>query len=298
MRIVDPIPYAIPVFVLAIVFEIIWTQLKRRHQYRVKDTFTCLTTSVMSSLVGAIGSGIIAFFYVYCFHHFRITEMSAYSEGWQLSCLLLLVVLQDFAYYWFHRLAHRINFLWASHITHHSSEEFNLAVALRQSSFQQFFSWPLYLPLAFAGFPPEWLVGVHGMNLIYQFWFHTREVDQLPAWFESIFNTPSHHRVHHGTNPQYLDKNYGGIFIIWDKLFGTFEPEVEEVRYGITVPLMSYNPIWVNVHHYWTLFKTSMIAPDVYQAILLWLAPPDWKPEWIVANQADMLSPQIDRQEA
>ncbi len=281
IRIIDPIPYAIPFFLLAIFLEIVWTGLRRKNQYHINDTFSCLSASIISSIVGAYGAGFIAFCYVYSFNHYRIMDMREYHESLQIFSIVLLVIFQDFAYYWFHRFAHRINFLWGSHITHHSSEEYNLAVALRQSSFQQFFAWPVYLPLAVVGYPVEWLVMVHGINLIYQFWIHTREVHCLPKWIEAVFNTPSHHRVHHGTNPQYLDKNYGGMFIVWDKLFGSYEPEVEAVRYGITVPLSSFNPIWANVHYYWYLCKTSMKAPDLYQMLWLWLAPPDWKSEWM-----------------
>jgi len=281
MSLIDPIPYAVPVFLLAITFEVIWTRMKSRHQYQLKDTFTCLATSIMSSIAGAFGAGTIAFCYVFLFRSCHVLDMHNASLAMQVFFWVALIVLQDLGYYWFHRMAHRVNVVWASHVTHHSSEEYNLAVALRQSSFQQFFSWPVYLPLAIIGFPPEWLAFTISINLIYQFWFHTREVSRLPLWVEAIFNTPSHHRVHHGINPQYLDKNYGGIFIVWDRLFGTFEPEVEEVRYGLTVPLASYNPIWANIHYYWYLIKASISAPDVLQAVRLWLAPPDWKPKWL-----------------
>jgi sterol desaturase/sphingolipid hydroxylase (fatty acid hydroxylase superfamily) len=218
-----------------------------------------------------------------------MADMRGFSQPLQIICWISLIIIQDFLYYWFHRMAHRSNFLWASHITHHSSEEYNLAVALRQSSFQQFCSWPIYLPLALVGFPAEWLAFVISINLIYQFWFHTREINRLPDWIEAVFNTPSHHRVHHGINPQYLDKNYGGMLILWDKFFGTFEPENEEPRYGITVPLASFNPLWANLHYYWYLCKTSLIAPDIYQIICLWLAPPDWKPEWMHQESAIVL---------
>lgn len=286
---IDPIPYAVPVFLLAILFEAIWTRIRRRHEYRFNDTITCLSTSIMSSLAGASGAGVIVYCYVLIYEHVHLFDMRVFNTSLQILCWIALILLQDMCYYWFHRAAHRINFLWASHVTHHSSEEYNLAVALRQSTFQQFFSWPVYLPLALIGFPPEWLAFTISINLIYQFWFHTREVDRLPRWVEAIFNTPSHHRVHHGTNPQYLDKNYGGIFIVWDRLFGTFEPEVEEVRYGLTVPLASYNPVWANIHYYWYLAERSLDAPDLMQAVHLWVAPPDWKPEWL-QNMATVAS--------
>ena len=281
MAIFDPIPYAIPVFMAAILIEVIWTSLKRRHQYRVNDTLACLSVSIMSSLAGVYGAGVIVYCYVCLFNHCRMLDVYSFTTPIKIVCWMSLIVMQDFSYYWLHRMEHRINLLWGSHITHHSSEEYNLAVALRQSSLMQFISWPVYLPLAIIGFPPEWLGLVISINLIYQFWVHTREIDRLPDWIESVFNTPSHHRVHHATNAQYLDKNYGGMFIVWDKLFGSFEPEVEEARYGITVPLASFNPVWANIHYYVYLCKTSMCAPDLEQAARLWLAPPDWKPEWM-----------------
>ncbi len=276
----DPLPYAIPFFVLAIIFEIYWTQKKKRHQYKVEDAATCLVASNISYIAGIFGNGFKMFCYLYIYYHFRLTDMHALSMPAKISCFFALIILQDFIYYWFHRLSHRVNFFWAAHIVHHSSEEYNLAVALRQSTFQQFLSWPLYLPLALIGFPPEWLLSVISINLIYQFWFHTREIDRMPTWFEAVFNTPSHHRVHHGSNPQYLDKNYAGIFIIWDKCFGSFEPEVEDVRYGITVPVNSYDPVWINVHYLWYLCKMSWTAPSISKALQLWISPPDWKPGW------------------
>lgn len=279
----DPLPYAIPFFVIAILFEIYWTQKFKRHQYKFKDAAACITLSNISYIAGLFGTGIKMFCYYYIYQYFRMSEMTSLSISMQINCFLSLIILQDFIYYWFHRLSHRVNFFWASHIVHHSSEEYNLAVALRQSTFQQYLSWPLYLPLALIGFPPEWLVSVISINLIYQFWFHTREIDRMPEWFETIFNTPSHHRVHHGTNPQYLDKNYAGIFILWDRWFGSFEPEAETVRYGITVPVNSYNPIWINLHYLWYLCQMSRAAPSLTKALKIWLAPPDWKPDWNIS---------------
>src|SRR3990167_2992518 len=272
---------AIPLFLLAMAAEIVHTHHKRKHEYRINDSLNCIATGILSFFVGLYSAGFKGYTYLLVFHYLRLTDMHFMSAPFQITCVISLVVIQDCAYYWFHRAAHRINFMWAGHVVHHSSEEYNLTVAVRQSTFQQFTSWPFYLPLALIGYPPEWFVTTMSLNLIYQFWIHTREVDKMPAWFEVIFNTPSHHRVHHGTNKQYLDKNYGGILIIWDKLFGTFEAEHETVRYGITVPVNSFNPIWVNIHYYWYLWQTSSAAPSFSQALRLWLEPPDWKPDWI-----------------
>ena len=161
--------------------------------------------------------------------------------------------LDDFLYYWFHRASHEIRFFWNFHVVHHSSNEYNLSVAVRQSWFSGLAHWVFYIPIAFLGVPLWAFVTMHGLNLIYQFWIHTKFIGKM-GWFEKIFNTPSHHRVHHGVNNQYLDKNYAGIFIIWDRLFGTYIEEDEEVRYGIVTPLNSYNPLWVNTHAWFEMF--------------------------------------------
>ncbi|HET9440542.1 MAG TPA: sterol desaturase family protein, partial [Longimicrobiales bacterium] len=149
-----------------------------------------------------------------------------------------------------------INILWAGHVVHHSSEEYNLAVALRQSSLHGLMTWIFYAPLALIGIPWQMYVSTYALNLVYQFWIHTQAVGRLSKWMEFVMNTPSHHRVHHGINPRYLDRNHGGVFIIWDRFFGTFEPEREAVVYGITQPLRSWNPLWANVHVYWDIARS------------------------------------------
>jgi sterol desaturase/sphingolipid hydroxylase (fatty acid hydroxylase superfamily) len=173
---------------------------------------------------------------------------------------LILLFVDDFAYYWFHRISHEIRFFWNFHVVHHSSNQYNLSVAVRQSWFSGIAHWVFYLPIAFLGFPLWAFVTMHGLNLIYQFWIHTKIVRKLPDFFEFVLNTPSHHRVHHGVNDLYLDKNYAGIFIFWDRMFGTFVEENEEVRYGIITPLTSYNPLWINSHGWaemWAAMRTK-----------------------------------------
>nr|HMS43070.1 sterol desaturase family protein [Pyrinomonadaceae bacterium] len=160
----------------------------------------------------------------------------------------ILLFADDFLYYWFHRISHESRFFWNFHVVHHSSNQYNLSVAVRQSWFSGIAHWIFYLPLAFLGFPLWAFLFMHGLNLIYQFWIHTKVIKKMPAWFEFVFNTPSHHRVHHGVNDEYLDKNYGGIFIFWDRIFGSFVEEKEEVRYGIIKPIHSYNWLWINSH--------------------------------------------------
>ena len=288
---INVVPYAIPVFFLLIPYEIYVTRKRARNQYRVNDTLTCVATGMISQQTGLFGIMLTGVGYMFIYKHFSMTDMHAMVAPAKIMAWLVLLLAQDMLYYWFHRAAHRINIGWGGHVVHHTSEEYNLAVALRQSSLQMYTSWMFYLPLAWIGFPPEWFYSVYSINLVYQFWIHTREIDKLPVWFEAIFNTPSHHRVHHGTNPQYIDKNYAGALIIWDRLFGTFEPEGEEVRYGITVPLRSWNPLWANVHYYWYLIKATGEAPTRADAINLWMKGPEWAPEWLQRFQGAKSAP-------
>jgi hypothetical protein len=187
-------------------------------------------------------------------------------------------VAADFMYYWTHRLSHEINVLWAGHVVHHSSEEYNLAVALRQSSLHGLFTWVFYVPVALVGIPWEPFAVSYALNLIYQFWIHTREIRTLGPAAESVLNTPSHHRVHHGVNPEYQDKNYAGVFIIWDRLFGTFEPERAEPVYGITTPLATWNPVWANVHVFRDILRDAWRAPTLGDKWRVIFGRPGWKP--------------------
>jgi hypothetical protein len=176
-----------------------------------------------------------------------------------------------------HRLSHQVNLLWAGHVVHHSSEEFNLTVALRQSSLHGLMSWVFYLPIALLGVPlTMWLV-CHALNLVYQFWIHTREVNKLGP-LEWVLNTPSHHRVHHGVNPQYQDKNFAGTLIIWDRLFGSFEPEGEPVVYGITTPLASWNPLTANLHQFGEILRNLRASPTWGDRLRAVFAHPRWRP--------------------
>jgi hypothetical protein len=187
----------------------------------------------------------------------------------------------DFIYYWAHRMMHQTNFGWATHVPHHSSEEYNLTVALRQSSLQVLFSAWFGLPLAFIGLPWEVLLPVAAINLIYQFWIHTRLVGKLPRWVEFIFNTPSHHRVHHGRNPKYIDRNHAGVFIIWDRMFGTFKEEEEEPVYGITSPLRTYNPVVANTHFFRWIGQQLRGVRSVKDALWVLFGKPGWRPSYL-----------------
>jgi hypothetical protein len=202
---------------------------------------------------------------------------------------IAVFLLVDLIYYVFHRNAHNIAVIWGSHEAHHSSQEYNLAVALRQGAFQRLFSFPYYLPLAVVGFSPLQFMVCSQLNTLYQFFIHTRLVGKL-GFLEYFMNTPSHHRVHHGVNPKYIDKNHGGVLIIWDKLFGTFQPEEEEPHYGTVKPLATLNPVWTQLHYFWHLIKLTAQARGL-DKLRVWIKGPGWKPDYIGGKAA---IPEID----
>jgi sterol desaturase/sphingolipid hydroxylase (fatty acid hydroxylase superfamily) len=229
--------------------------------------------------------------YVLLYDHVRLATVPTTSvAGW-----VALVVLVDFFYYVFHRASHRINVLWALHVVHHQSEEFNLVVALRQSWFELLFSGVFYLPLAVAGFSPLAFVAVSTSNTLYQFWIHTRLVGKLPVWLESWLNTPSHHRVHHGVNPKYIDKNYAGMFIVWDRWLGTFQEEEEEPVYGTVKPLASFNPLWANVHYWAEMAALAKSAPRLADKLRVAFAPPEWRPRELSNGLGYVTIPEASR---
>jgi hypothetical protein len=201
-------------------------------------------------------------------------------------------VLVDFAYYWFHRYSHEVNLFWAGHVVHHSSEEYNLAVALRQSALGGVLSWIFYAPLALLGMPWEHFAVCYALNLVYQFWIHTRAIHRLPVWCEAILNTPSHHRVHHGVNPEYQDRNYAGVFIVWDRWFGTYTPEREEPVYGLTTPLRSWNPLWVQVHQYVAIARNVWHADSWRDRWQYVFGSPAWRP---ATAGGPVVLPQVSR---
>lgn len=243
-----PTEIAIPMFALLIAFEAFIASRKEDVRDK-KDTWTNILLGFGSVLFGAIfglfSSLIYESVYLYAPVHIPM------NVWWSWAILLFV---DDFAYYWFHRFSHEIRFFWNFHVVHHSSNQYNLSVAVRQSWFSGIAQWIFYIPVAFLGFPLWAFVTMHGFNLVYQFWIHTPYIARL-GFLENVLNTPSHHRVHHGVNEDYLDKNYAGIFIIWDKIFGTFVGENEKVKYGIIKPLTSYNPLWINSHAWAEMFE-------------------------------------------
>ncbi len=268
----NPVDYAVPVFVLLIVIEMIWARLRAPEKYEPRDTLTSLLFGFGSSVAGALTGALIFGLSVWLYQYRAITI------PFQWWAWILCFVLDDFAYYVFHRTAHRVRWFWASHVNHHSSQHYNLSTALRQT-WTGFIagSFAFRLPLMLIGFHPAMVFFVGGINLIYQFWIHTEVIGRMPRWFEAVMNTPSHHRVHHATNPRYLDANYAGVFIIWDKMFGSFTPEVDDepIRYGIVKQLGSFNLLWSVFHEWIGIAKDLWRAP--FRAKLGYLfGPPGW----------------------
>ncbi|PWS33131.1 sterol desaturase family protein [Pedobacter paludis] len=269
---VDYIALSVPVFFILIGIELVYNFYKKLNYYRLNDSIANLSQGIGQQLTGIFMKTALFFGYKYIFEHWRFFELPKTIWVW-----ILLFICVDFFYYWFHRMSHQINALWAAHIVHHQSEEYNLTVALRQSWFQGWFSWVFYLPLAFLGFDPIMFLTLSSFNTLYQFWIHTRAIKTMGP-LEYILNTPSHHRVHHGSNPKYIDKNHAGTLIIWDRLFGTLQKEEEEVYFGITKPLASWNPVWANIHYWNDLVKTARQSPKITDKIKVFIKPPGWFP--------------------
>lgn len=253
----SPTDYAVPAFVALVLIEILWARRRNPAAYETRDTLTSLALGLGSTVAGLLTGGIVLALFLWAYQ-FRLFDI-----GWTWWAWIACFVLDDLAYYWAHRMGHRVRWFWASHVNHHSSQHYNLSTALRQT-WTGFFaiSFIFKLPLVLIGFHPAMIAICAGFNLIYQFWIHTEAIDRLPRWFEAVMNTPSHHRVHHATNPRYLDRNYAGVFIVWDRMFGTFEAENrdETIRYGIVKQLGSFNLLWA-VFHEWI-----GIAQDVWRA--------------------------------
>jgi len=282
------ITYAIPFFFALIGVEAAVSLAQGRPYYRLHDSISDLACGITDQVVGlflkaALFGGYLACYGFVTSRGLNLVEVGAYSPAGQWAAALALFLGVDLAYYWFHRIAHEWNAPWAGHVVHHSSEEYNLTVALRQGALQSAFSWVFYLPLALLGFPPLWFLAMSAFDTLYQFWIHTRVIGRLGP-LERVLNTPSHHRVHHARNPQYLDKNYAGALIIWDRMFGTFEPEVEEPVYGLTKPLNSWNPIWANLHMWADLWRDMRQAPRWRDGVRVWIARQGWRPPGLPPN--------------
>lgn len=264
---------AIPVFFLLIAIEVFWAWREEKRFYRLADAVNDLSCGILEQVAGVFLKTAVFAGYLLVFERFRLFTLPMASAPAWLACWLGV----DFFYYWFHRASHEVNAGWAAHIVHHQSEDMNLAVALRQSVFQGAMSWVFYLPLALVGFPPAMFLTVSAVNTLYQFWIHTRLIGKLGP-LEWVLNTPSHHRVHHGRNPKYIDRNHAGSLIIWDRMFGTFQEEEEEPVYGITKPLASSNPLWANLHYWADLWALAQSATRPLDRLRVFAKPPGWRP--------------------
>jgi sterol desaturase/sphingolipid hydroxylase (fatty acid hydroxylase superfamily) len=283
----DVVLWSIPAFVLLTVLEIVSYRFHPDEDaagYETKDAATSI----------GMGLGSLVFDVLW-----KIPIVAIYTAVYELTparvpvlwwTVLLMLLAQDFFYYWSHRGHHVIRILWACHVVHHSSRKFNLSTALRQP-WTSLTVWPFYLPLIACGVHPAALAFCSSANLVYQFWVHTERIDKLPRPFEYVLNTPSHHRVHHASQGGYLDRNFGGILIVWDRLFGTYQEEQEEPAYGITTPLKSWNPVWANLHYWVELADKARRSPRLLDKVRLFLKPPGWQPAELGGFQP---APEVD----
>lgn len=282
----NPIVLSIPVFFILIGVELLIERFTHKELYRLPDAIANLSCGITSQLSGlflkifAIGA------YQFLFEHFAVFTLSPNWLYW-----VALFFLADLAYYWAHRMSHEINLFWGGHVVHHQSEEYNLSVALRQSSLQVVWTFAFSLPLAFIGFETLHFALMSAFITLYQFWIHTETIGKL-GWFEWIFNTPSHHRVHHGRNPKYIDKNHAGTLIIWDRIFGTFQEEEERPTYGITKPINSWNAVWANFSHYADMAHDMKRIPNWTDKVKYIFMKPGWLPDYMGGYRA---APEVDK---
>src|SRR5690348_7486540 len=263
------IALAIPFFFLLIGVEL-WVAKRRRVKlYRFADALADLSCGMTQQILLVFQVGALTAGYVWLYQHRLFSFRGGSPWPWVIAFFAV-----DFVYYWWHRLSHRVNVLWAVHVVHHQSEDYNLAVALRQAVLSVWTIWPFHLPLALLGIPPVTFLVVDSLSTLYQFWIHTELVGKL-GFFERVFNTPAQHRVHHAINPRYLDKNYAATLCVWDRLFGTFEEEKEQPVYGLVKPLASFDPIWAQVHHFAALARRTKNYRG-FDKLRVWLKGPEW----------------------
>lgn len=283
----NPIVLSIPVYFLLIGLELLVQLFSGEKIYRLNDAVTNISCGITQQVSGVfIKVGVLALY------ELLYQYASLFEIPMNLTTGIILFVLVDLCYYWAHRMSHEVNLFWGGHVVHHQSEDYNFSVALRQGSFQVLWTSFFYLPLAVLGFDTLSFVFASALVTIYQFWIHTEKIGKLGP-LEWIMNTPSHHRVHHGRDPKYIDKNHAGVFIIWDRMFGTFQVEEEKPTYGITTPVNSWNPVWVNLQHYhgmWQQLKTVRNWKERLQTLFY---KPGWRPEHMGGYMAP---PSVDKE--
>jgi alkylglycerol monooxygenase len=266
---------ATPVFLLLIAIEFAYGLAKGRNTYRLNDAITSIGLGMLSQVTQVFTLLLRVGIYTAVYGFLAASHNDAFWKslpGW-----LIALVFYDFCYYWHHRLGHESAVFWAAHVVHHQSQDYNLSTALRQTSSGTLLGWIFYVPMAVAGVPPLVFGIVAMIDLLYQFWVHTEHVPKL-GWFDRWFCSPSNHRVHHAVNDRYLDRNYGGMLIVWDRLFGSFEEEGEKCVYGTRAPLESWDPLWANAQVYCDLARDSWRARNWADKVRVWIKPPGWRP--------------------
>lgn len=273
--------YAIPFFILLLAVEMLYGYLVKDQKYRVMDTVSSISSGFTNILKDSLGLGLILVTYPYLVEHLALMELKATWLVWLVAFLVI-----DFAGYWNHRLSHKVNFFWNQHVIHHSSEEFNLACALRQSISNLIGYFPLLLiPAALVGVPNKVIAILAPIHLFAQFWYHTQHIGKM-GWLEYVIITPSQHRVHHAINPEYIDKNLGQILCVWDRWFGTFQEEQDDIppQYGVLKPARTWNPIHINFQHLWRLLKDAWRTKQLWDKFRIWFMPTGWRPPDVAAK--------------
>jgi len=280
---VNLIVLSIPVFFALIALEVVWDRWRGLGLYRLGDTLANIGCGIMDQSSGLFSKILTVGAYTAVFHATAGARSWEFSTGW--TVWIAAFILTDLAYYWAHRLSHEVNLLWIGHSVHHQSEDYNLGVALRQSVLQKVLLMWVYWPLAVMGFPPEMFLMSMAINLLYQFWIHTELVDRMGP-LEWVLNTPSHHRVHHGRNPEYIDRNHAGVLIIWDRMFGTFQEEIVKPTYGVTRPTDSFNPVYAQWKPVADLWRDLRAIPSWMDRLRFLFAPPGWYPDSVGGPQS------------
>jgi sterol desaturase/sphingolipid hydroxylase (fatty acid hydroxylase superfamily) len=270
---------ATPLFLALIAVEFWWSRKHAKGNpskrfFSLSDSINSISLGMLSQLSGALSKLLVLGLYTAAFEATGNIHMQSLWSGF--TGFVLALVFYDFCYYWLHRAGHEVAVLWAAHVVHHQSQHYNLSTALRQTSSGAWLGWIFYLPMALAGVPPTVFALVGLVDLLYQFWVHTEQIGKL-GWFDRIFCSPSNHRVHHAVNDGYVDRNYGGILVVWDRLFGSFQKEQEPCVYGTRSPLQSWDPMWANAEVYWALLNASFQARQWRDKLRVWFKPPGWQ---------------------
>lgn len=270
------ITYAVPVFFLMIGIEFVFGVIKGTNNYRLNDSIAAISLGLISRLPPLLNLGIQGVVWTYVATNLNMSLLP--KDSWVTWVIAFLFY--DLCYYWMHRMSHEVKVLWASHVVHHQGEEFNLSTALRQTSSGWLWKWIFYIPMFMVGIPGEVFFTVAAINLLYQFWVHTEHIKTLGP-LELVFITPSNHRIHHAQNPEYIDANYGGVFIIWDRIFGTYIAERDDLKpiYGTVKPLRSWNPIWSNLEIYHQMIRDTIHTKTLKNKIKVWFSNTRWRPE-------------------